>query len=219
MAYKRKRFSRKSTRRTRRRTSMRVPRTRALISNNVHHFKRTVQLTGILTHAPGGVAAPRTGAIGFTIGSLPDITDFTTLYDQYRINKIKVEFVPGLSGIDGNPMSTSNLFGLPHLHTVVDYDDANAPSTASQLMQYPGYRRTRGDRTHKRYFTPAIATEVFRSSLSTSYSPKWKAWCDFASTDVPHYGIKYVADAFANSGNQWQWSVYATFYFSCKGVR
>ncbi len=87
---------------------MRVPRTRALISNNVHHYKRTAQIGNIITSEIAGVPANTFASYQFTIGQIADVTDFTALYDQYRINAIKLEFIPTNSGVDGNPNSTMN---------------------------------------------------------------------------------------------------------------
>lgn len=188
--------------------------TRQVLSNNVHHFKRTVQLSSLLTIAPGGVITANFQAYQFSIGQIPNVSEFSSLWDQYRINKIKLEFIPAITEVN---QATSNY--MPNLHTVMDYDDANAPSALTEMMQYPGYRRTPGNRMHKRYFTPAVSMEVYRSAISTGYSTRFKQWLDFGNTDVPHYGVKLCADGYAASGQQWAWNVYATFYFSCKGVR
>jgi len=212
--YKRKRTSTAARRRTRRKYA-RVPRRMSRLSNNVHHFKRTCEL------APAIVAnsvAAVFGSIQFTLGMLPNVSEFTALYDQYRINKIKVVLVPALTGLDGNPQSTS--YYMPNFHSILDYDDSNAPTALSQLMEHPNYRRTRGQRDHKRYFTPAVAAEIYQSGVSTSYSQKFKQWLDLASTSVPHYGLKYCVDVGNPAGGtQWAWRQYVTFYFSCKGVR
>lgn len=213
MAYKRK-FNGKRTYRRLRRKVARRPRPMVRLSNNLHHYKRTVELDAIFADPLGHSF----GSLQFTLGQLPNVSEFTALYDQYRINKIKVVFVPALSGMDANAPSTQ--YYMPNLHSVVDYDDATAPTSMAQLFQYPRLKRTRGLRDHKQYFSPAVSVEVYQSGISTSYSAKWKQWLDLASTSVPHYGVKYGIDpGNPAGGNQWAWRPYVTFYFSCKGVR
>lgn len=165
MAYKRKRTTSRAPSRNyprkRRRTNMRVARSR--FNTNVHHFKRTVQMPGLITsYEPNTLQDSVRGAIEFKLSNLSNVDEFTNLFDQYRINaiNIKVEFIPSLSGFDGHPMTTTPVpyVGLPHLHTVIDYDDANAPASKNALMEYSNYKRTRGDIVQKRYFRPAVST-------------------------------------------------------------
>lgn len=216
MAGIKRKSSRKFSRRTRRRTRMRVPRRRALLSNNVHHFKRTAELTAIVGATAAGTPIDTLGALQFTLSQVPNVSEFSQLYDMFRVNAIKVSFVPAQTGSDINPVSS---FGyMPDFWTVLDYDDASTPSK-TDMLQYPGLKKTRGHQTHHRYFKPAVLAELYRSAVSTSYAPKWKQWLDFSHTDVPMYGIKYFAHAASFAGQQPAWRVYATFYFSCKGVR
>lgn len=187
------------------------------INNDLHHFKRTVELTSIQCAVASNVSIDTLGAMQFTLSQLPGVSEFTTLFDMYKINGIKLSFVPAQTGADTN--DPSKFMYMPDFWTVIDYDDANTP-TKNDMLQCTGLRMTRGNRTHSRYIKPAVSAEVYRSLTNSSYAPKWRQWLDMADTGVPHYGIKYFAHASGyTSGNQPAWRVYATFYFSCKGVR
>lgn len=208
---KRKRYStsRRTTAKRRRTSRVRRP----LMSNDMHQFKRVSQLVDISSIT----LAPNPGAMSLSMSLLPGISDFTTLYDQYRINKVKLSFVPEYSSL--GPVDQTAAYPMPNLHTAIDLDDSAFTGPLTELMQYPGYKRTRGNATHSRYWTPSVSTEVFRSAVTTSYAPKTRQWLDFAVADVPHYGLKYFVDPGPASGTQWTWQVYLTIYFTCKGVR
>lgn len=217
MAIKRKSRSTTSNRRRTRRRVMNVPRRRSMISNDVHHFKRTAELIPIQGATASGVPIDTLGSLVFSIGLVPNVSEFSQLYDMYKINGIKLKLVPAQTGSDLNAPATAQY--MPDLWTVIDYDDGNTP-TKNDLLQYPGLKVTRGNQVHSRYFKPAVSAEIYRSAVTTSYAPKWKQWLDFAVTDVPHYGIKYFAHAASSAaGLPPAWRCYATFYFSCRGVR
>ena len=58
-------------------------------------IKRTYQATTVGTDTGTFKAI---GAYDFKLSYLPAYTDFTNLFDQYRIVKVKIEFIPNLTG-------------------------------------------------------------------------------------------------------------------------
>lgn len=176
---------------------------------NLHHFKRVAQLTAINASSSGNVI----GSLAFTFSQIPNNAEFTALFDQYRINKIKLQLIPNFTGSDLNP--TSSVVALPNIWSVIDYDDNTSPANLNDLLQYPNVRMTRGQRIHTRYWTPAVGTDV---GGVASASQKYKQWIDMSTTSIEHYGFKYFIDQL-NTGPVGTWRVFATFYFSCKGVR
>lgn len=241
MAYKRKRTSsRKFTRRTRRRY-MKVR--RPLRSNNRHMFKRCVELT---PQMGAGIGTNKTWSYAAKLNDLPSVTEFSTLYDQYRINGIKYSIVPNWTALDlsqipigagGEPPSSGwkNTYadtGLPNIHSVIDYDNTDMPGyTTASMMQYATYKRTRGHREHHRYWKPAITSGEYASDTvgGTAFAGvKWKQWLDITHRDIPHYGIKVLMDPFPiGLDTFYDFSarpeifvrIYVTFYFECRGVR
>jgi len=236
MAYKRKRISR-NTRRVRRKTMpLRVPR-RVGRSNNCHMFRRVAELTPITLDLNDNTLYP----LYFKLDQLPNVSEFTNLYDQYRINKVKVTLVPNWTQLDaaGIPYPSVGLsyhptafLGNPNIHSVLDFDNSGMSGyTVNTMMQYSNYRRTRGNQEHSRYFTPAIqmGSQVLPNNADGGVATvtKYKPWLDFA-TDVPHYGMKILVDpgfgiggvpgGDVNNLNAFI-RVYVTFYFECKNVR
>ncbi len=153
------------------------------------------------------------GGVGqfFKLSDLPNSSEFTALFDQYMIAGVKYRFV---SRINPDFNSTSSVKGVyPVIKWVHDHDDANAPSAREDLQQYPGCREFNfsSDKNCTRwmYLKPAIANEVFGTTLTTAYQPKWRQWCDNAYPGIQHYGLKMFVD-----------SCYAgqTIYLECKYV-
>lgn len=200
--YRRRRTMRRPMRRLRRRMRIRRPLTRRSI--NSHHFKRTF-IGEILS---SGTSASFAG-YSVNLSQLPNYTEFTTLFDQYRINKVVVKFVPSFTQ---DTIGSTEI--TPNLQSVIDYNDVTTPTATSELLQYQSYRRTRGNQTHTRVFTPSTLVDI----SDTASSPKWKQWLSTANATLPHFGLKVALDATVVAGSAY-YLPYFTVYLSCRSVK
>lgn len=167
-----------------------------------------------------------------TLDSLPNFTDFTNLYDQYCIKAIKVSLFPKFSQVEGvsvqdagaglSGLGAVNLMG--QVASVVDID-GNGPTTMNELMQYQNVKMTRGNKIHSRYFKPAVAASIFKSTtaLTSAYGPKKSVWLDCSNPDVTHYGLYGIIDLSGVSpsfvGAGFSFDVKVDMYIACKNVR
>ena len=96
-------------------------------------------------------------AMTFTLASLPNYTEFTTLFDHYRINYIDLLWVYSKNTAESNNYTTDK-HQMPMLLTAIDKNDAVAMDEAS-LMQYPSFRVDQLDRPIRRriYPKPTVA--------------------------------------------------------------
>jgi len=210
---RRRRMPPKGRRQMRRRLPpVRVP--RGVVAGRTHIFKRVKEFDPI-QFFPGDPATngpqPVLWSKGFRLNEVPNHTEFTSLFDQYRINKIKLTLVPNWTNLNGahipwsQPDVTGNspsyllnawYLGNPNIHSVIDHDDLNMTgANVSTLMQYPNYRMTRGNRIHSRYFTPAIATGVYDGTANTvPGGVEYKRWIDCNEADIIHFGVKVFVD-------------------------
>lgn len=209
MAYPRRR-TRRSTMRRRRpmRRRMRVPRRLPRKALLVQHFKRTYEGPVITSSS----AADTFGGLSFVFSSLPNATDFTNLYDRYRINKILIRFLPNFTEAQQGSVQLSNFF------TVIDYNDAAAPASINALLEYPNCKFNQQNRMHKRIFSPATLDATSTTGAITATNPVWRQWISTTSTDVPHFGLKYCQQR-TTVGGDISYRTYVTYYFSCAGVR
>ena len=175
--YRRRRTTRRPMRRLRRRIRTRRPLLRSL---RVHHFKRTVALSQINSSNTGLVA----GGLAFTLGQLPNFSEFTGLYDMYRINKIAIKFVPAYNSSSVGVVAEY----APNFHTVIDATDASTPGSLNDLLQYGNHRMTCGTQTHLRVFTPASLDYVNATGFSSvPFNPTWKQWLSTANANVEFF--------------------------------
>lgn len=188
----------------------------------VHYFRRRYVVANITSSTSAvGVQTNAAGVLSFSMSSLPSASEFTALFDQYKIMKVKLDFIPfgDTVNLPVSTMSGSSSLVSPGgpLITAVDYDDANAPAQASDLLQYQYSKVTPVPRRHKMTLRPKFATEVYRSGVSTGYGAR-SGWLDCANSDIPHYGVKYWMNAPSNSSTSFSYQVWAEMTIACKGV-
>lgn len=200
-----RRRPRRYVRRIGRRMNRRIPR--------VYNYKRTLFLeNSISTNALG---LNYSNHFGFTLGMLPSASDFTNLYDEYRINKVVFKIIPKFSQVLSS--SGSGVSHLTQVHTAFDYDDSLALPQAtalSEITQYQTHRMSRGNAVHTRVIVPKCEINV--SGLSGA--PKAYQWLDCDNTTILHNGIKVVIPKLLPAGTEQFWDVQMDVYMSFRNV-
>lgn len=147
----------------------------------------------------------------FSLVDLPSYTEFTSLYDMYKINAVKLTFLPQVtnsisSGAVNNPNASSRFF------SVIDYNDGSAPTSIDELRQYHSCRMTPILRKHKRY----IMKPKILDSNGFSISP----WMSTASPSANYYGLKIAVEPMdSTSTTTMIYTVEAKIYMSFKQVK
>lgn len=209
-----RRAYRKKSRKTRRRT--RVPkRFRSKSSLNMHTFVRSCEAnlsnfqanpdsaiapcvssdgtiigtpTSIGISSPYGTSGGFATNMTFQLNSTAGYTDFSTLYDQYKIQKVKIYFeYSGTSGgdvrSDGNPM--------PKLVVFPDYDDGVYPSFGELMQREAVTRRVTLDRPRVFTHYPKLKNYIESTPGTSAAAATYKtAWIDVAQDAIKHYGVK-----------------------------
>lgn len=191
---------------------MKGPRRSALtasVRKFVHNFKRTQYLSSAIV-VPAG-SSFTFGAYSFVFDAMPSYTDFTALYDMYKINGLKFTLIPRHTEV---PIGTTAPGGT-QVMSVLDFDDDVAPGSINQLCQYANLKQTRGNINHSRYWKPRIKQNVNTVSATAGYEVTKPKWLDLASTDIKHYGIKYAIE---QSGVSVVYDLRVDFYFQCKNL-
>jgi hypothetical protein len=157
-------------------TKISVPRR---ICGKLHTFYASAIRGNILS----STTVPSAGAINFILADLNNVSDYTNLFDQYRILAVKLEFI--MLG------STNPLTGPPgYIQTAIDYDDVTTPGSANELMQYDTVQVAPIGQYFERTLRPRSAPAMY-SGAFTSFGNVYAQWLDSASPSVQHYGIKY----------------------------
>lgn len=194
------------------------------LARQVHSFKRTAYLgTATATISAGGIATPIANAHSFQLNQLPGVTEFSNLFDQYKITGAKITYTPTASeGIINPAVNSSAALGYSRVHSVIDYDDSNAPASEDALLEYGSHKSTAPFQTHSRFIKPKVLHEIYRSLATTAYAPKGSTYLDMTNVDVPHYGLKVWVSApntFFGTANTISYKMYMTLYFTCKNTR
>lgn len=214
---------------------------------NMHSYKRTLQLSNmanvntshsvdasITTNTDYLVLTPSYSvgqniyglSLGFALNDLPDATEFTTLYDCYRLRGVKLKLYPLVS--QGIQFGNGTLEGTV-LHYVTDYDDNGAVTADSNglaaIKQYDSYK-CKINRSGMPYIgvfiKPRFSQTVYKTALASGYTEgDRKLWLDCQNPEIPHYGFKCLFEHYhaTTDAASLRWKVEATYYFQCKDVR
>lgn len=125
---------------------------------------------------------------------MPNYTEFTALYDQYRIDYVDCMF------IFSNNQSSVNSPGsvLPVMYLAKDYDDSNA-ANYPDLQQYSTQRvwqlgeQARNNGIYRLRVKPNVDVALYQG-VTTGYARGKPMLVDTSSPSVPHYGVKIAYD-------------------------
>lgn len=216
--------SRRPMRTMRRRYTRRVSPLVKYKINNIHSFKRSVRLID------GGSTSGATGtyfrAFVFQLADLPAYTEFTALYDYYKIRAVTINIIWRSSNL--SMIETSNntaRIGMPVMYYLVDRDDASTPTDTDQLREYSRAKRFEFD-TGKRTCRIFIKCNTIQQGAETSGTAGkqliFNKWSDCASPTIYHYGLKvgiYVPFLAGQAPTVNYFDVEATYYLSFKDPR
>lgn len=150
-------------------------------------------------------------AYNFSLQDVPDFDEFTALYDCYKINAIKIMFIPQQTqsvsiGNINNPNASSRFF------SAIDYND-DSPVTIQEIRQYQSCKMTPILRTHKRYFKPRI------QDRGATYTPG-RPWINTSSPDQNYFGLKVAVEPMDSTNTlEMKYTVEVKFYMSFKSVK
>lgn len=171
----------------------------------VHYFKRTAFYSGYLS---GSTTADVGQALIGQLNQVPGYTEFTALFDQFKILAMKIRLSPR-----ANSSEVGTNQGIVKLFSAIDYDGGTAPTVIADLLQYESLKTTKSTQDHVRYFKPR-----FNSPTITAGSNRpGRGWldCDTAAA-VAHHGLKLVLQQLP-AGAQ-SFDIYVTYYLAFKNV-
>lgn len=184
-------------------------------SQKNHYFRRRTYFN--ITTATGAYA----GGNSFSLSDVPASTEFTSLFDQYRINCVVFTIVNRANVRDQLPSPDQT--GMPILYYVVDNDDVTAP-TRAELQEYSQTKTfyyTADKRACRIKLFPKVTNTVFRTGATSAYAVSMKKqWLDCAYPDIPHYGLKWFLEVPGTTGStNCTFDVISTYYLQFRTAR
>lgn len=128
-----------------------------------------------------------------------EATDFTQLFDRYRITGVKLKI------LYQNNMGDPNSHCLPGMSTAWDGDDAGIPSNKEDVTRKYRARTSilSANKPFSIYFRPRVTKSVYQSGLTTAYTSERSCYLDCNNSAIEHYGYKFWIDSWlATTGAQ-----------------
>lgn len=135
------------------------------------------------------------GDILFYLNQVQDSASLISLFDNYKILKVKVKFIPQVT-----ESSVGAAGGLPTLYTAIDTNSAPTTPTKNTIMAYKNCRTGLFDRTYSRTFRPMIQEAIYNGVTSTAYTPSSR-WLSTGYDACPHYCLVWGVDGTFGTGN------------------
>lgn len=244
-AFRRKRFSRRPLKRTKRFVKRRryVRPRRSAFTGKVYKFCRYASyLNGynvntthqwdpatMIMYSGTTAKVEWDGALAFRFADLKNTSEFSNLFDRYMITGVRVQFQL-ITNPDANIQlqSTSVLNAAnwyPKLWYAIDHDDSNI-ITISQIQEYTTAKCKvlRPNSITKVYIPfPRTTGSVSTAATTVPGYVNRPGYMDMAQRDVDHYALKWAVD-FLNINTSAATSPYAVkidvkYYFKCKDPR
>lgn len=157
---------------------------------------------------------------------LQQSTEFTELFDNYKINMIELRIQMISNPDSSNPLNT-NTGGnatnwYPKLWWVID-KDGGATETLSTMRERQGVRCKilQPNKDIVIRFRPKVQVLTYKTSTTQGYAPR-AIKLDMADASVPHYGVNMVFDSNGFSPDltyPFRFRIERKFFFMCSGVR
>jgi hypothetical protein len=147
-----------------------------------------------------------------SFNQLPDFTEFTALFDAYRIRLIRYIFTPRpLEVQTGTTPRNDGMFIC-----APDHDDGN-PTSFTQLQEYPGAQVVTPGQYFERVVSPSPNIAAYSGVFTSFARAPNSTWIDAGSPGVIYYGLKYAITTTTIA--QAYWDIQIQVLFECTNVR
>lgn len=156
----------------------------------------------------------------FQLADLPSFSEYSNLFDEYRVNKLTYRFMPRFSSVDASGSSLA----VPDVFTAIDTDGAFQIGSLNAMMQYGNLRFRRGDQRFTVSYSPkafgAVAIGGGTIGGTASVATLTNQWFSLGpnttatAASVDFYGLSFFAQlpvGFSAAGaSTYSWDVYVT---------
>lgn len=142
---------------------------------------------------------PYTSVLGATLDNCLNSSEFTSLFDQFRIDWVRAKFY---LKIDPSAQTAATA-SFPRLYWYRDYDDQTV-GDATFLQDVRENQKGKiavmnPNRPVTVFFRPNVLSEIYRTGATTGTAPKFGQWISTTHANLIHFGIKYGIDDLTNT--------------------
>jgi hypothetical protein len=153
----------------------------------------------------------------FQLNGIDNVSYFTSLFDQYRIDCVILHIIPSQNALQVPTQSTTEFVNL---YCVIDYDDSTALSSTASYREYDNCVILAPGESCKRQFQPRVALSTYAAGAFGAYANLGGIWVDTASPSVQHYGIKVgVPPCDASQTLLQEWKLEVEYFISFRTLR
>lgn len=196
-------------------------------TNKVHSYVRWADKdTQFGSNSPTGVIN-ETGndqhqSYEFRLSNLINVSDFTNLYDMYKINKIQLMLEPirTTSGLVNNTGSLN--YANKKVRVVHDYNSNDVLTDEDQYLEYSNCKSYSCLRNIKITLYPKVNNKVEGNLGTDAYTSinSNKIWLNIANDNVPHFGLKvFIPEDISNTEGVPLFRVRAKYWISLKNSK
>lgn len=204
-------------------------------------MRRTMLYGGNVNTGSGAIGdALSTSASGYKgiafniyFTQLPNYTDFVNLYDDYKINFVKLRVIHHATNLSLIESANNQDVAMPEVYFVHDDNDVTAPASTlaganemREVAKCKVHYYTGEKRVARFGFKPNVLVENYKTALTTGYTPAYNRWISTTDVALPYYAVKLMfyqpnlQGAGGLTASQIAvFTVEAEYYFQCRGVR
>ena len=225
--YRRRTAPMRRMRRTanRRRPLYRAPRKK--LRNKLHYAQFRIQddqaAADIFNNVIANNPVVNSNHFAYTLDQFPHSNCFVRMYNQYRISKIKVQFIPVNSRAQITDAQVGADSNVPTFAAFVNRTATTFPTNLAQILSVPGAKQVNAGRFVQLYFSPVTYDSVYRALPATTnaLNPEYNQWIRTSESNVKHHGISWVM---SEAGSNWareafRYRVVTTIYAQFKGQK
>jgi len=187
-----------------------MPSLKATQVQRVHAYQLLVQ--GFRRYSVNVGVSPIVDYINFKLNDIPGYTNFTNIYDMYRISKVVMLFKA-----IGTQVYWGNSSGdVPQITTAFDFNDGSSELAPAQ--SYETALTTTMTTSFSRTFSPKVAVQVYNGVSAGYLEGSSNQWLDTDYPGIPHYQLVVNTNT-TTIDNQFVYSVDALFCLEFKQVR
>lgn len=161
--------------------------------------------------------------ISWSLNMFPHSKCFTDMYNQYRISKIKVQFIPVNTRAQMTQQGVGADSNVPTFSYFINRTTTEYPQNLGQVLSVPGAKQTNAGKYATAYFSPVTFDSVYRAgaTATNALNPEYGQWIRTTEADVRHHGLSWVMSA---AGSNWpsksfEYRTVVTIYAQFKGYK
>lgn len=163
----------------------------------------------------------------FSLNTLPNVTEYTALFDEYKINAIKVQYRPSYDSVSldaDSALTTAPNFTVS-AHTLIDQESTTLPTGSyssvvlNNFLENGKVRTRNGLKPFSVFYKPKMYAQV--SGSGTAARPIASTWIRTSDTAALHYGhhVFLQTNALVIPTIPIRYDCFVTFYAQFRGMK